>query len=181
MKRPTGKKKLFCEYYVADDGMNGSAAAIRANYAKGSAAQTAYKFLQEPEILAYIEELKAERSRRIKIDADAVLLKLESIDAMEITDIFNDDFTMKPLSTWPQAWRRYISSFEIGELLAAEGDKAKISRVMKKIKGPDKLKNLEMMGKHVSVNAFRETMEVTLKGGLAERLQRAKQRAKGEQ
>lgn len=176
---PTGKRRLFCQYYVADSAMNGSAAAIKAGFAEKSAAQTAYKFLNlDDECKAYIAKLMGERSERTQIGADYVLQQLHAIDCMELLDIMRDDFTLKPLSQWPVAWRKYVSSFEVAELLEAQGDKTKMVRVLKKLKGPDKLRTLELMGKHVDVAAFRERFEVDVSDNLADRLARARERLK---
>ena len=38
-------------------------------------------------------------------------------------------------------------------------DEKSIETILKKIKWPDKVKNLELIGKHVDVNAFRERLE----------------------
>ena len=101
----------------------------------------------------------AERSERTKIDSDWVLQQLAAIDAMELLDILNPDFSLKPLDSWPLAWRKYFGSLELGELVAAEGDPKKMIRTLSKLKGPDKQKNLELIGKHVDVGAFKERVE----------------------
>lgn len=175
---PTGKLRLFCQYYVAQDRLNGSAAAIRAGYAEKSAAVQATKFLKRPDCQAYIARLMAERSERTKIDSDWVLQQLAAIDAMELLDILNPDFSLKALDQWPLAWRKYFGSLELGELAAADGDPAKMVRTISKLKGPDKQKNLELIGKHVDVGAFRERIEVDASNQLAERMARAWQRVK---
>lgn len=173
---PTGKKRLFCNYYVADKNLNGSAAAIKAGYAEKSAAQTAYKFLLDPECKAYIARLMEERSERVKIDSDWLLVQLGEIDGMELMDIFEHDFTLKPLDQWPMTWRKYIGSFELAELLEGQGDQAKLIRTLKKIKGPDKQRNLELIGRHVDVGAFRDQIVVDDASSLAEKLAQARAR-----
>ena len=178
---PTGKVRLFCQYYVAENKLNGSAAAIQAGYAEASAAQTANKFLKRPDCMAYIAKLMAERSERTKIDSDWVLQQLAAIDAMELLDILNPDFSLKPLDSWPLAWRKYFGSLELGELVAAEGDPKKMIRTLSKLKGPDKQKNLELIGKHVDVGAFKERVEHDVTNQLAERMARAWQRVKERQ
>jgi phage terminase small subunit len=61
-------------------------------------------------------------------------------------------------------WRQYISGFDIMEV-AAGGDRA--MAVIKKIKWPDKTKNLEMMGKLAAVGAFKERVEHTGQIGIS--------------
>jgi phage terminase small subunit len=49
----------------------------------------------------------------------------------------------------------------MAELSEGRGGKRVQIGVLKKIKWPDKIRNLEMLGKHVSVNAFKEHHEHT--------------------
>src|SRR5690606_14064636 len=107
----------------------------------------------------YIAELQAERSKRTALDADYVLRRLAEIDQMDFIDIMDDDMSLKPLSQWPKVWRQYLSSFELAELFEGRGDERAMVGVLKKIKWPDKVKNLELLGKHVSINAFRERVD----------------------
>lgn len=176
---PTGKSRLFCDYYLADAKQNGSAAAISAGYAEKSAAQTAHKLLTDPKCKAYIAKRMEERSERTQINADWVLMQLATIDAMELRDILHDDWTLKPLDVWPLAWRKYFGSLDLGEMVAAQGDPSKMVRALKKLKGPDKLKNLELIGRHVDVAAFKDRVEHDVTSQLAERLARAHARLKG--
>ncbi|MCY1367599.1 hypothetical protein D9M69_545420 [compost metagenome] len=106
-----------------------------------------------------------------------MLLQLHAIDQMDIIDILEDDLTLKPLSTWPQVWRRYLNGFELAELFEGQGDARKLMGVLKKIKWVDKLRNLELLGKHINVGAFREQLLVEDAAGLADKLTAARKRA----
>lgn len=173
---PIGKARLFCECYVADSALNGCLAAKQAGYATANASQQAYRLLNDPKCKAYIARLMEERSERVKIDSDWLLVQLGEIDGMELMDIFEPDFTMKPLDQWPMTWRKYIGSFELAELLEGQGDQAKLIRTLKKIKGPDKQRNLELIGRHVDVGAWRDQIVVDDASSLAEKLANARAR-----
>ena len=67
----------------------------------------------------------------------------------------NDDMTTKPLSEWPEVWRKTVSSIEVIEQLVNASDGSERKAIIKKIKLPDKQKNLEMLGRHVDVQAWR--------------------------
>ena len=56
------------------------------------------------------------------------------------------------MNEWPKVWRQYVINLENLELSDGEG-------CFKKIKWPDKVKNLELIGKHVSVGAFKDKVE----------------------
>lgn len=173
---PTGKPRLFCEYYISDEGLNGALAARRAGYAVASAGQTAYRLLNDPLCQGYIAKLAKDRNDRVKVDADYVLRRLYEMDQMDILDILNDDMSLKRLSDWPKVWRQALNGVEIADLFEGEGDARKIMGVLKKIKWIDRLKNLELMGKHVDVGAFAERVIEEDAGTLADRLAAARRR-----
>lgn len=173
---PTGKPRLFCEYYIGDDGLNGALAARRAGYSARSSAATAYRLINDPLCHGYIAKLRKERSERLKIDSDYVLQRLYDMDSMDIIDILNDDMSLKPLSEWPKIWRQSLNGVEIADLFEGEGDSRKIMGALKKIKWIDRLKNLELLGKHIDVGAFADRVIEEDAGTLADRLAKARKR-----
>lgn len=173
---PVGKPRLFCEYYVADSALNGALAARNAGYVAKHSADTAWRLLQDARCVAYIAKLKKERSQRIQVDADYVLQRLYDMDQMDIIDILNDDMTLKPLSSWPKIWRQSLNGFELAELFEGQGDARAMMGVLKKIKWVDRLRNLELLGKHVEVGAFADRVVEEDAGSLADRLAAARKR-----
>lgn len=173
---PTGKPRIFCEFYISDNGLNGALAARRAGYSAKSSAATAYRLINDPLCQTYIAKLRKERCDRLKVDSDYVLQRLYDMDQMDIIDILNDDMSLKPISQWPQVWRKALSGAEIADLFEGEGDARKVMGVLKKIKWIDRLKNLELMGKHVDVGAFAERVIEEDAASLAKRLAAARKR-----
>jgi phage terminase small subunit len=152
------RQKRFSEEYIID--LDATAAAIRAGYSEKNASSIGYQLLQKTPVKAYIAELIKKRSERTKVDADYVLQRLVAIDQMDVIDILNDDGTIKPLTMWPKIWREFLTSFELSEIIEGQGDDKKIVGILKKIKWPDKLKNLELIGRHVAVQAWKDTVKV---------------------
>lgn len=148
-KKLTPKQEAFCQEYIKD--FNGTQAAIRAGYSENTAKVTASENLTKPDISTKIEELKKSRSERVQIDADWVLTRLGQIDQMDVKDIFNDDWTLKPIGTWPEVWRKTVSGIDVME--------TNDGIILKKMKWPDKVKNLELIGKHVKVQAFQDKVK----------------------
>nr|WP_164508640.1 hypothetical protein [Halomonas aestuarii] len=72
---------------------------------------------------------------------------------MDVIDILNDDGGLKPIRDWPKVWRTTISGLDLSELWEGHGDERQLVGLLKKIKWPDKPKNLELLGKHVAVQA----------------------------
>ncbi|HDC4357504.1 terminase small subunit [Enterobacter cloacae] len=149
----TDKQEMFCREYLID--LNATQAAIRAGYSEKTANEQGAQNLAKVSIQSRISELKAERNDRIDIDADYVLKRLFDIDQMDVLDILTESGDLKPVAQWPRVWRTTLSGLDV-MTMAGEGDTAGL---LKKIKWPDKVKNLELLGKHISVQAFKEQVE----------------------
>lgn len=175
----TAKQQRFVIEYLVD--LNATQAAIRAGYAAKGAKDQAYQLMQRPEIASAIAQALEERSQRTKVDADYVLHRLTEIDQMDLLDILEDDISIKPLSKWPRVWRQSLSGFDIAELFEGVGKDRDLVGLMKKIKWPDKVRNLELLGKHVNVNAFRDQVVVDDRTSLSERMARANERKRARQ
>ncbi|CDL79931.1 terminase small subunit [Xenorhabdus cabanillasii] len=156
-KKMTPKQAMFCHEYLVD--LNVTQAAIRAGYSTNRASEIGYQLMQKPHVIQHINELKQERNKQLGIDASYVLMRLVEIDQMDVADILEEDLSIKPLSQWPESWRRYLSGFNLAEMFEGRGDERDRVGMLKKIKWPDKVKNLELLGKHVSVQAFRENVK----------------------
>lgn len=154
MKQLTPKQELFCREYLKD--LNATQAAIRAGYSEKTAKETGYENLTKPHVQELIAELNKGRMERVQVDADYVLQRLTEIDQMDVLDILNEVGDLKPVRDWPKVWRTSLSGLDI-MAMAGDGDTAAL---LKKIKWPDKVKNLELLGKHVDVQAFKEQAKV---------------------
>jgi len=152
----TDKQEMFCREYLID--LNATQAAIRAGYSTKTANRTASENLSKPDIQSRIAELKAQRNDLVGINATYVLNRLVEIDQMDVLDILKDDGGIKAVSEWPKVWRTTLSGFDINTSIT-NFDETTIENILKKIKWPDKVKNLELLGKHISVQAFKEQID----------------------
>ncbi|ENZ8460304.1 terminase small subunit [Klebsiella pneumoniae] len=164
MAKLTDKQELFAREYLKD--LNATQAAIRAGYSEKTARSQANRLLTNVDIENRIAELKAVRNEAVGIDASYVLKRLIEIDQMDVLDIMTDDMSLKPVSEWPASWRRYLSGFDLAEMFEGRGDDREMVGILKKIKWPDKVKNLELLGKHVDVQAFKENVKTEQTGTL---------------
>lgn len=153
MAKLTDKQELFCREYIID--LNAKQAAIRAGYSEKTAAEQGARLLTNVNVQNYIYELKQKRNDRTEVNADYVLNRLVDIDQMDVADILNDDMSLKPLSEWPKCWRQTLQGVDI-IYMASKDD---TETLIKKIKWPDKVKNLELLGRHVNVQAFKDKVE----------------------
>ncbi|ECO5283702.1 terminase small subunit [Salmonella enterica] len=156
---------------------NQTQAAINAGFSPNTAAVKASVMMRDERIQKRIAELMEERNKRLRVSADYVLLRLVEIDQMDVIDILNDDGTLKPIREWPKIWRTTLSGFDLSSTIMNMDDTS-IETILKKIKWPDKVKNLELIGKHVDVNAFKERLEVSGTVTVADRMAKARRRVK---
>ncbi|EKC7897246.1 terminase small subunit [Pseudomonas aeruginosa] len=164
----TKKQRLFVDEYLID--LNATQAAIRAGYSPRRATEIGYQLLQRPEVAQAIQAAMAERSKRTEVEADYVIRRLREIDEMDVLDILEDDGSFRSIRDWPRAWRQFLSGIEIAELFEGRGDDRRIAGVLRKVKWPDKLRNLELLSRHVGTESAALDLEL-------KRLDVAKKRA----
>lgn len=184
----TAMQEAYCQSYIKSP-ENQSQAAIDAGFSPNTAHVKASNMMRDERIQKRIAELMEERNKRMRVSADYVLMRLVEIDQMDVLDILNDDGGMKPIAEWPKVWRTSLSAMDIATIkttqasLQKENGEADLSvedveHILKKVKWPDKVKNLELIGKHVDVNAFKERLEVSGTVTIADRMAAARRRVK---
>jgi phage terminase small subunit len=143
----TAKQERFCREYLTD--LCGAQAAIRAGYSPAAARQTSCLLLTNPNIQKKVEALKAERAKSLDITAERVLKELARLafgDPSEIVSVGEHGrITVKPTSLLTEDQRRTIQSVS----QTADG---------LKIKFADKLRALELVGKHIGL--FEERIRI---------------------
>lgn len=139
----TGRERKFVEEYLID--LNAYAAAMRAGYAQ-STARNAANWIEEarplkPKLRDEIEKRMAERSKRTGVTADRVILELARIAFANVTDVVNAD-TGKVL----EGANRDDTAAIAGIRVKSGEDFAETE-----VKFGDKLKALELLGKHLGM------------------------------
>ncbi|WP_186158978.1 terminase small subunit [Burkholderia gladioli] len=153
----TPKQQAFVDEYLID--LCAAAAARRAGYSVKTADRIGERLLRKIEVQTSIAAAMAKRAERVQVDAAYVVQRLVEIDKMDVLDILNDDMSLKPVSGWPRVWRQYLSGFDLAEMFEGSGDERAMVGVLKKIKWPDKVKNLELLGRHFSI--FNDKLELS--------------------
>lgn len=149
----TAKQKRFCEEYLID--LNATQAAIRAGYSPESAQQIGAENLSKPVIRARIDTEIAERSRRTGVNADRVVQELAKIAFVKATDII-DPNTATVRDSATDEDKACIASVKYK---ASSGESS--DSVEREIRMCDKLKALELLGKHLGMF----TDKVNVSGG----------------
>ncbi|PJR16808.1 terminase small subunit [Sinorhizobium meliloti] len=137
----------FVSEYLID--LNATQAAIRAGYSAKTAHSQGQRLLKHVEAQKAIAEAQYKRAMKTETDAAFVLKRLADEVTADIADLYAEDGSIKPVKEWPLIWRQGLVS---GIKVAEEGDGV----VVREIKLSDRIKRLELLGKHISVNAFRE-------------------------
>ncbi len=168
----TPLQERFCQEYIKD--LNAAQAAGRAGSKAENLSVAGSEFLANPKVQVEISRLKAERAARTKIDADWLLKRLAAEAEADVADLYDEHGNLLPVQDWPNIWRKgLVQGIDIEVLKNDEGEGGAI---VKKIRVSDRVKRLEMIGKHIAVQAFQENVNHTGLDALAERLERASRR-----
>ena len=147
----TKKQKRFIEEYLID--LNATQAAIRAGYSPDTAKAIGWENLTKLDIRAHIDRAMAERSRRTGVNADRVVRELAKIAFVNAADVINaEDATLRDDASEEDT--AAIQSVKV-KTFGEDG-------LEREIKMADKLKALEMLGRHLGM--FKDKLE--LSGGL---------------
>jgi len=149
MAKLTPKQKAFVEEYLID--LNATQAAIRAGYSKKTARKIGQENLTKPDIQKAIQAAMDERSKRTEVTADRVIKELAKIAFADIRD-----FVM-----WDENGVEILPSADVDGTVLAEVSETiniqtfpnggEVEKRQKKVKLHDKMKALELLGKHLAL------------------------------
>lgn len=158
----TPKQAAFVREYLVD--LNATAAAVRAGYSAKTAQWIGPRLVTKSHVQAAIAAAMAERSERTKIDADWVLRTLAEEKQADIADLFDDSGNLLPMKEWPKVWRTGpVVGLECFEEYAGRGEDRVAVGMVRKVKLSDRTKHIELIGRHVDVQAFKDRSEVVVK------------------
>jgi len=147
----TPKQQRFVEEYLID--LNATQAAIRAGYSADTAHSIGHENLSKPEIAASIVEAKAKRSQQTGIDAAWLLKRLADEVVADLNDLYAEDGRGRPVKEWPLILRQgLVAGIDVETIGEGAGH-------VTKIKISERVKRLELIGKHIDVQAFKEKIE----------------------
>lgn len=147
----TKKQQRFVDEYLID--LNATQAAIRAGYSPDTAQQMGSENLSKPVIRNAIDKAIAERSRRTGINQDRVINEIAKVAFLNPADVID----LNEAAVRDDADRddtACIASVKVKTIPTYEGV---ISE--REVKTYDKLKALELLGKHLGMFTDRVKME----------------------
>lgn len=150
MRVPLGVKQArFVEEYLKD--LNGTQAAIRAGYSPRTAESQGSRLLNNAKVRRVVDEALERRASRVEVKSDDVLRELLRLSMTDIGQAFDEEGKLKKLHEMPEDVRRAIAGVEVEELFEGRGDSREHVGQVRKIKFWDKVKGLELLGKHLKL------------------------------
>ncbi|MEW6045000.1 MAG: terminase small subunit [Bacillota bacterium] len=144
----TNREKVFVQEYLID--LNHRRAAERAGYKASSADKMGRRLLARPRVQAAIAAAMAERAQRTKITQDAVIEQLAKIAFADLKDF---------VSFGPHGVEIRDSNLVDGTVLSEVSQIVSKNGGSQRVKLHDKLKALELLGKHLGM--FVDRQEIT--------------------
>lgn len=152
MAKLTEKQQRFVDEYLID--LNATQAAIRAGYSVKTADKQGWQLLEKTRITEAISEQMAERSRRTGVNQDRVVLELARIAFVNAADVIDpENATIKKGATSDDT--AAIQSVKVKVIPTKEGE-----GVEREVRLNDKLKALELLGKHLGM--WNDRMDVNV-------------------
>ncbi len=142
MAKLTEKQQRFVEEYLID--LNATQAAVRAGYSAKTADQQGSRMLANVKVQQEIGERMAERSRRIGVNQDRVVVELSKIAFVKMTDIVDEQGKIKDGASDDD-----LACIESVKYKESSGDSG--GSVEREVKLSSKLKALELLGKHLGM------------------------------
>lgn len=150
----TPKQQRFVEEYLID--LNGTQAAVRAGYSARTANEQAARLLANASVAAAVAAGKVARSIKTGIDAAWLLSRLAEESTADIADLYDDHGGLKPVKEWPLIWRQgLVAGLDVEEIR----EEGAVVGIIRKVKLSDRVKRLELIGRHIDVGAFKDKVE----------------------
>ena len=156
------RQQRFVEEFLLD--ANAKQAAIRAGYSPKSAEVNGPRLLRNAQVAALITEKQKERSERTRVTADMVVQEL-ALHAFGVMGEFFDKDTGRMLEVheMPAEAQARLSTIEVlreKTHTTSDGvDKTTVNEAIVKLKVWDKIRSLELLGKHLGM--FTERVAVS--------------------
>lgn len=150
MAKLNAKQQRFVDEYLID--LNATQAAIRAGYSVKTANEQGSQLLAKLSIQEAISKAMAERSKRTGVNQDRVVLELAKIAFVNANDLINpEDASIRPHASRDDL--ACIQSVKVKQSLSDKGDLTE-----REIRLNDKMKALELLGKHLGM--FKDKVEL---------------------
>ena len=156
----TPKQKIFGDEYLID--LNATRAykvAYPSCKKDEAAAVNGSKLLRNTKVAEYIQERMKERSKRTEITQDRVLQELEKLVLLDIRKLFDSNGKPVDISMLDDDTAACIAGLEVVDYFEGAGEDREFAGYVKKYKLTDKLRAIELMGRHFGM--FKDKVELS--------------------
>jgi phage terminase small subunit len=175
----TPRERRFALEYLVD--LNATQAAVRAGLSAKTAHSSGPRMVKAPRVQAFIAAALARREAKLELTAERVLLELARVGLFDIGGAYGPDGQLLELAQMPEDVRRALVGLESEQLDTDDGPSGKVV----KVRFADKIKALELLGKHLKL--FTDVLEAKVEAfteeereaRVAELLERARARRAG--
>ena len=141
----TPKKRMFAKEYLVD--LNATQAAIRAGYSEKTAKSQGQRLLTDVDLQKLITQSMQKRSERVEVTSERVLAEIAKVAFSDVRKIFDESGALIRISDLDDEAAACIAGCEIVTVNRGEGEVEYVA----KVKMADKLKALELAGKHLGL------------------------------
>lgn len=149
----TVQQKTFAEEWIVD--FNGARAARDAGYSEKTAREQGSRLLANVNVQAYIQHLMEKRAERLELTQDMIVKELMAIAFSDIKDFYCDisGELLQPHELEDRA-SKSVHGFKSMKTTKFDGSgkqKGRTEEVIDEYRRHDKIKALELLGKHLGV------------------------------
>lgn len=153
----TPRQERFVQEYLVD--LNATAAAKRAGYSDKTASEQAARLLANVKIQTAVQEAKSARQERTEITQDMVIRECAKLAFFDIRKMFDKNGKPLDISALDSDTAAALVGLDVQDVADSDGD---CVGYVKKYKMADKLKALELLGRHVGAFEKQEKPSDTL-------------------
>ena len=155
----TPKQKIFADEYLIDLNATRAYKMAYPNVTKEeTAAAAGARLLRNVKVEEYIQERMKDREKRTEITQDMVLKELAKVGFFDIRRLFDDSGKPLDITGLDNETAACIVGLEVMDIYEGTGDDKEFVGYIKKYKLSDKLKALEMIGRHLGM--FKDKMDI---------------------
>ncbi len=160
------KHLRFVTEYLKD--RNATQAARRAGYSKKTARQQGQRLLTNAAVRAEVDKREARLLEKNELTADRVLEEMRRVAFVNLQDFFHETGALKGMHELTREQAACVAALEVVIKNVAAGDGQ--TDLVHKLKLWDKLKSLEMLGKHFKLLDRAGESDLSVWEKLADRL-----------
>ncbi len=150
--------------------------AVDAGYSPRTADSQAHQLLQNAKVLERVEHYRQQIRRAAKLTPEQIIGILEALVTFDIADILDDDGSILPIRDIPKDTRLALGALDMIEF---KSDGGAVVSVTKKVRMADRMKAVELLGRHHGL--FKDHLILEDGAAMLEAARRGMQRARGEQ